>query len=176
MSYCCSFSGCCVKSSVNNLRSLSVRMHFVVLPPCFWLRVILSFPARETFDLDLGLVFLLKLWVSEPTIKPDRSEYVGVFAESEARMVTWKENNNCINIRIDQNGKKCILYWLLWRGRTLVPGGRPSRAKGFLKVLWKWVLCSNLSLQVRKFSLHFPQRWIPFFWNRKKALINKWCD
>lgn len=148
------------KVSVFNLRLLSARLCFMLGLRSFLAASAVLVLLAATSDLDLDCLvkhsgFTVMHCFGE-------SGCAGDLPESEARMVTWEEDivSPCYSSpMLREERKHCASSG---NSQTFVPGRRPSRAFGFLKVLWTWVLCSTFSLKERKFSLHFPQRWIPF--------------
>ncbi len=142
------------------LKFLSATLCLELRPSCFLPVDVCNFPVPMTFTKRLdalagGLVCWTECSVSGVTVKTDLSGDngdVGIFPMMEARMVTWKKSTTVMLLNLI-----CIHLWIVTKlnsklngvlrwGQTLVPGGRPSKALGFLKVLWRWVLCSNFSL------------------------------
>lgn len=137
---------------VANLRLLSARL-CLDWGFCFLLWGIFAFPVSEVVGLDLdtvtwGFIGWFTLRLSVLTTKPGclgDTGSAGDFPVREALMVTCSENTTLDQIYISLTFN-IIAQILLWLPQTFVPGGRPSRALGFLKVLWTWVLCSTFSL------------------------------
>lgn len=157
------------KCQVFNLRLLSARLCFMLGLRSFLPTGVILVLFAATSDLDLGCLlkhsgFTVMHCFGESGCVCDRPD-------SDARMVTWGDIvGPFYSSAMLQKGLRHITFPEETL-RTFVPGRRPSRAFGFLNVLWTWLRCSTFSLKERKFSLHFPQRWIPFLcWGEEKKI------